>query len=345
MNKKINVIILTGGPSTEHEVSINTGKVIWGALDKNKYNVRPIVIDNKGKWLPPAESVKLLASGAVAAEKNASTREITISEIKSRAKADVVFIAMHGKYGEDGTVQGLLEAAGIPYTGSGVLASALAMDKVRSSEIFAAHGIKVPAFVSYDARDWKNGRELILEDISCKIGIPCVVKPPCGGSSVGITIVKDKKNLPRAINKALAMENRVMIQKFIAGSEVTCAVLDDGKNPLALSPTQIIPKSSEFFDYKAKYTTGASEEITPPRLPSGIIKRIQLIALAAHKILGCAGMSRTDMIVSGEKIYVLETNTIPGMTSTSLLPQAAKVAGISLPELLDKIIESAIRRR
>jgi len=345
MNRKINVIILTGGPSTEHEVSINTGRVILGALDKNKYNIQPIVIDEKGKWLPPAESAKLLASGGVGAKKNASTGEITISEIKSEAKTDIVFIAMHGKYGEDGTVQGLLEAAGILYTGSGILASALAMDKIKSSELFIAHGITVPIFVSYGIREWEKNRITILKDIARKIGVPCIVKPPCGGSSVGITVVKNQKDLVRAVKNALKLENRVMIQKYITGDEVTCAILDDGKSPFALSPTQIIPKSAEFFDYQAKYTTGASEEITPPRLPSGIIKKIQSIALSAHKILGCAGMSRTDMIVSGEKIYVLETNTIPGMTATSLLPQAAKVAGISFPKLLDKIIGATLHKK
>ena len=345
MRKKINVIVLTGGPSTEHEVSINTGKVILGALDKNKYNVRPIVIDNKGKWLPPAESAKLLASGGIGAKKNASTIKITISEIKSEAKTDVVFIAMHGKYGEDGTVQGLLEAAGIPHTGSGVLASALAMDKIKSSKLFIAHGITVPIFVSYGIREWEKNRITILKDIARKIEVPCIVKPPCGGSSVGITVVKNKKDLVRAVKNALKLENRVMIQKYITGDEVTCAVLDDGNNPRALLPTQIIPKTSEFFDYRAKYTAGASEEITPPWLPEEVIKKIQSTALVAHKILGCAGMSRTDMIVAGEDIYVLETNTIPGMTATSLLPQAAKAAGISFPELLDKIIKSAILKK
>jgi D-alanine-D-alanine ligase len=244
-------------------------------------------------------------------------------------QADVVFIAMHGKYGEDGTVQGFLELTGIPYTGSGVLASALAMDKIKSNELFVAHGLKIPA------------------QYNKKISFPCVVKPAQGGSSVGVTIVKKKAGLKKAMEVALSFDSVVLIQQYVPGIEVTCAVLDEGGDaePIALPPTQIIPREAEFFDYHAKYTPGATEEITPPRLPAQIIKKIQQTAVSAHQILGCFGMSRTDMIVAGDDIFVLETNTIPGMTETSLYPQAAAAIGISFPELLDKIIQSAMNRK
>ena len=315
-DKKLNLVVLMGGPSAEHDVSLATGKVILSALDKEKYNPIPVIVPKNGKWVLPEE-------------------------------ANVVFIAMHGAYGEDGTVQGFLESARVPYTGSGILASALAMDKLKSNEIFAFHGLKVPEYISFSKKEWEKDKIEIVAEIKEKISFPCVVKPSNCGSSVGIAIVKKIEDLENAVRSAFSYDDTVLAQKYISGAEVTCAVLDEGgdKEPAALPPTQIIPKESEFFDYRAKYTAGATEEITPPRLSVEIIKKIQENALKAHEILGCSGMSRTDMIVSGEDIFMLETNTIPGMTETSLYPQAATAVGISFPKLLDKIIGSAINKK
>ena len=315
-DKKLNLVVLMGGPSAEHDVSLATGKVILSALDKEKYNPIPVVVPKDGQWTLPPE-------------------------------ADVVFIAMHGAYGEDGTVQGFLESARVPYTGSGILASALAMDKLKSNEIFAFHGLKVPEYISFSKKEWAKNKSEITAEIKEKVSLPCVIKPSNCGSSVGIAIVKKIEDLENAVQSAFSYGDIVLAQKYISGTEVTCAILDEGveKEPVALPPTQIIPKGSAFFDYRAKYTPGATEEITPPRLAQDIIKKIQENALKAHKILGCSGMSRTDMIVSGENILILETNTIPGMTETSLYPQAAAAVGISFPELLDKIILSAINKR
>lgn len=259
---------------------------------------------------------------------------------------------MHGPYGEDGTVQALLEIAGIPYTGSGVLASALAMDKVKSAEIFKSHRILTPSYVAFNKREWskkKNG----LRNAVKKLGYPVVVKPQDQGSSVGITIVPSETKLTSAVSTAFKYSSRAMAQKYIRGREVTCAVVDKGivGTEMPLMPTEIIPKTSKFFDYHAKYTPGASEEITPPNLPKLLIKKIQKTALVCHKALGCSGMSRTDMILTNSKVksqksklYVLEVNTIPGMTETSLLPQAAKACGISFPNLLERIIDAGISR-
>lgn len=323
--RKKRIAVLMGGVSAEHEVSLGSGDMVVRALDKRRYDAYPIVIEKSGKWkLPRART--LCATGEA------------IEKIKSEIRADVAFLALHGTHGEDGTIQGLLEFAGIPYTGSGVLASALAMDKVRSSELFSSRGINVPAYVTM-----VKGTAPRLRN---SFGFPCVVKPSRCGSSVGVAVVRTPRELVRAVKRAFSYDRVVLVQKYIKGTEVTCGVLDKGgaRKPIALPPTEIVPKSSKFFDYRAKYAPGASEEVTPPRLPKRTIAKIQSAALKAHEILGCAGMSRTDMFVAHGEVYVLETNTIPGMTATSLYPQEARAAGISFSRLMDILIRAALTR-
>lgn len=340
-----------GGPSDEHEVSLSTGKQILGALDQKKYSISSVTIGKDGKWLlshqrvlgTPLESKTKEENNLVSVDTGYALDQIKSSE----KKIDLAFIAMHGKFGEDGTIQGLLESVGIPYTGSGILASALAMDKVRSSELFLYHGLEVPSFKHYDKNAWEARSDEIFKTIHNEFGFPCVIKPTNSGSSVGVTIVKKMEDLKSAIETAFLKSHSIMAQEYISGREVTCGVLDFGDDvgTKALVPTEIIPKFSEFFDYTAKYTPGASNDTTPPNMEKDVIEKIQAIALKAHTILGCSGMSRTDMMVSGGDIYVLETNTIPGMTPTSLLPQEARALGISFSELLDKIIQSALRKK
>ncbi len=376
---KKNIIVLTGGPSAEHKVSLATGRVIVNSLDKNRYNIKPITITKDGMWLLPPPDTKLIQEGNAQGESLVSLETgKALDQLKSEKSVDVVFIAMHGSFGEDGTIQGFLELAGVPYTGSGVLASALAMNKIKSMELFSFHGLNVPRYIFFSKQEWMTNGET-AEKISTlggsqpkadqpprprsakrgglagaktsggknEFALPIIIKPSNCGSSVGVTIVRKLSELHKAIRKAFVHDSMVIAQEYIPGTEVTCAVLDEGghKKPLALPPTQIIPKNSEFFDYYSKYTPGATEEITPPRLPSATIKKIQDNALKVHQILGCSGMSRTDMIVAGDDVYVLETNTIPGMTETSLYPQAAAAIGISFPELLDKIIQAALNRK
>ena len=321
-----------GGPSTEHEVSLMSGGVVIKNLNKNKYDVAPVTITKDKKWIIPHHK---------------KTVDVGTAMTWMQGWVDVVFIALHGKYGEDGTVQGLFDFAEITYTGSGVLASALAMDKVKTNDLLMSHKLKVPAYVEVTFHEWRKDHPAYVDRVGKKIGFPCVVKPNNGGSSVGVAIIKKQTELSKAISNAFRFDTRVMVQAFVAGDEVTCAVLDEGPahGPVALPPTQIIPKTATFFDYKAKYTKGASEEVTPPRLPTTIIKKIQNIAVQTHAIIGCKGFSRTDMMVRGNDIFVLEINTIPGMTETSLYPQAAAVAGILLPDLLDRIINAAFKKR
>lgn len=343
-----------GGTSSEHDISLKTGSVVVKSLDREKYNVIPVTISQEGTWLLPSSGANKKPIALKSGE--------AIESLRFKLKADVVFLALHGKDGEDGTIQGLLEFAGIPYTGSGVLASALAMDKEKSSELLQFHDLSVPDFVCFWKEEFEDDPARVLDVIEKQIGIPSIIKPNNGGSSVGISIIRSAKELAAALTNAFRYDDRVMVQKLIVGDEVTCAVLDDGsRKPFPLPPTHIIPKHATFFDYDAKYTPGASEEITPPKLSEDVIQNIQKIAVKVHAVLGCSGMSRTDMIVqkqsksqkskgkskktqSGQKIYVLETNTIPGMTETSLLPKAAEAVGISFPQLLDRIIDAAQRK-
>ncbi|MDP3710147.1 MAG: D-alanine--D-alanine ligase [bacterium] len=310
--KKLKIAVLMGGPSSEHEVSLSSGKQVSQNLDKNKYEVKNVVIPKSGKFSLPKNT-------------------------------DVAFIAMHGPFGEDGTIQGFLEAQGVKYTGSGILASALAMNKLKTLEIFEKYDMQTPKRIVFNQGEWRKNKVGSVTKIEKFLGFPLVVKPCRTGSSVGVSLVKTKNDLTTAINKSLKEDTLILLEEFIKGKEVTCGVLDEGsgQNAFALSPLEIVPKKAEFYDYTSKYASGGSDHFVP-KIPTKVIKNIQDRALEAHNILGCSGMSRTDMIIRHGKVYVLETNTIPGMTPTSLLPQAAALAGISFPKLLDRIIKAAV---
>lgn len=300
-----------GGPSSEHEVSLKSGKMVLENLDREKFEVLPIKIEKDGQW--------------------------PLSLFNLKQKIDVAFIAMHGEYGEDGQIQGLLETFKIPYTGSDPIASSRAMDKEETMLILQNHGYRIPDFITVEKRDqslfWKNPKNLRL---------PVVVKPTNGGSSVGVQIVKKPNELADALLQSFQYGDSSLIQEYVSGREITCGILEVNGCALSLVPTEIIPKENEFFDYRSKYDVGGSAEITPPNLPKEVIRKIQQIALGVHRILGCSGMSRTDMILGRDgKIYVLELNTIPGLTPTSLLPQQAEKTGFSFPQLLEIIIQSA----
>lgn len=352
MSQKINVAVLMGGRTAEHEVSLETGRVIANALDKRKYNVKPIIITKMGKWLIPRGYIGHIEGGdkhfQIEYMQNPNIVPLSTGMALDKTveeKVDVVFVAMHGTLGEDGTVQGLLELADIPYTGSNVLSSSLAMHKMISRQLFQHNGLNVPKSLVFTVWDWNKSKTGVVSKVKSELGFPCVIKPMELGSSVGISIVKTEVKFEESFLKVLRYSNEVLTEEFLEGPEVTCAILGavGGEEPIPLVPTQIIPKISEFFDYEAKYTPGGTEEITPPRnMGSDMIRMIQETAIRAHKILNCGGMSRTDMIIRDGSIYVLELNTIPGMTEISLYPQAAKAAGIEFSELLDKIIQIAI---
>ena len=311
--QKMNIALIFGGISSEREVSLNSGKQVYDALDKTKYTIL--------KYDPKTDIPRLVADAA---------------------KIDCALIILHGPYGEDGTVQGLLDLLDIPYQGAGVLGSAVAMNKLLSKQLYEKAGLAVPPYELV-----RRDEAIDVDHIVGQLGLPVVVKPVETGSSVGMTIVRDGSRLLEAVTHALEFGEMAMIEAFIRGTEITCGVLGN-QHVEALPLIEIIPgEGYEFFDYEAKYQPGATEEICPARIDAELTQTAQTCAITAHKALYCRGYSRTDMILKNGTFFVLETNTIPGMTATSLFPQSAKAAGLSFSQLLDRLIElgSESRRR
>lgn len=311
---RLRVGVLMGGPSPEHEVSLGSGRCVLAALDAARYEPVPIDIPRTGPWFPPPG-------------------------------LDVAFVAMHGPFGEDGAIQGMLEFAGLPYVGSGVLASALAMDKRRSRQLFGFNGIPTPAYLSVDRTEFPSRESSLAVEIQQTLGFPCVVKPNAQGSSIGVTLVRDAERLGPALDVAFGLDDLVLIEEYLRGTELTCAILDDLERdtPVALPLVEIVPKR-EFFTYEAKYTPGAADEICPARLPMAAVWRAQAAALRAYRVLGCDDFARVDLFVREADVAVLEVNTIPGLTEGSLYPRAARAAGIEMSALVDRLIDAALRR-
>lgn len=322
---KINLFLLQGGPSSEHKVSLSSGAMVAAALDRDAYRLAMVTIQKNGHWTFHDSTKKTL-----------QTRE-ALRRIKS-FRNRIVFVALHGAFGEDGRIQTLLEQEGISYTGSGPSASLLAMDKAASGILLERAGLRVPRFV-------RLGKGDDLEMLN-GLRFPVIVKPCNGGSSIHLSVANNSKMALIAAKKILTTGDCAIVQERIKGREFTCGILDDEHGePRALPPTEIIPKRGSIFDYEAKYTAGASIEITPARISKNLTTLLQKSALIAHRSLGCSGMSRSDFIWSRGSLYILETNTIPGMTATSLLPQAAKAAGIGFSQMLDMIINSALNKK
>ncbi|MGO9620033.1 MAG: D-alanine--D-alanine ligase [Desulfobaccales bacterium] len=307
---KMRLALIAGGKSSEREVSLKSGAQVFEALDKSKYDIR--------RYDPLTDLGRLVGDAP---------------ELR------VALIIMHGRGGEDGAMQGLLDLLEIPYQGSGVLGSALAMNKELSKALYQRAGLKVPAALAFPREQAPTSRE-----IEARLGLPVVIKPANEGSSIGVTLARSLAELEAGLTAAFGYDSRVLVEEFVQGPEVTGGVLGN-RDPIALPLVEIIPASDyRFFDYEAKYQPGASREICPARLEPKLTGQAQQYALAAHAALGCRGYSRTDMIVREGEIYVLETNTIPGMTATSLFPQAARAAGLEFPALLDRLISLALEK-
>ncbi|MGQ9456313.1 MAG: D-alanine--D-alanine ligase [Armatimonadota bacterium] len=355
---KIRVAVLMGGISSERDVSLSTGKQILEALDRSRYDVIGVdagVLPGQDKPGVPSVDEKV---DALIQARDALLDSSTLMPLDfimtSDGRPDVAIIALHGRYGEDGTIQGMLEILGIPYTGSGVLASALAMDKSMAKKVMAADGVPVPKSVDFMCRNSTWNRGWVYERVS-ELGYPVIVKPSRQGSTIGMTKVDDPAKLEEAIDVASRYDTRILVEEFVEGIELTVGVLGN-EEPFPLPVIEIVPAKG-FYDYEAKYTPGATEEIVPARIPREVAFKVQKFALTAHTSLGCSGMSRVDIIYvpgngsfersgiesnGGERFYVLEVNTVPGMTPTSLLPRAAQAAGISFSQLLDMLIEFAL---
>jgi D-alanine-D-alanine ligase len=308
--KKIRLALLSGGKSSEREVSLKSGAQVLEALDKSKYDIK--------RYDPQTDLNQLIVDAP---------------------NLDVALIIMHGRWGEDGTIQGLLDLLELPYQGSGVMASAVGMNKEVSKMLYQQAGLKVPREMYFSRHDIINPAA-----VEVVVGLPAIIKPVNEGSSIGITVAHSPEQVLDGITHALRYDHRVLVEEFITGLEVTSAIL--GNDDLQTLPlVEIIPgESYHFFDHEAKYKPGATKEIVPARLSPEMTTLVQECGLKAHQALGCRGYSRTDTIIRGEDIYVLETNTIPGMTATSLFPQAAAAAGIPFPDLLDRLVELALEK-
>ena len=306
--KPIRLALIAGGTSGEREVSLQGAAGVEAALDPEKYQVV--------RYDPATDLARLAAEAG---------------------SIDVAFILLHGLHGEDGTMQGFLDLLGIPYQGAGVLGSALAMDKNLAKTLYRLHGLPVAAWEMAESADINDCSRLL--DL---LNLPLVIKPVRQGSSLGMSIVRQPAELSAALEKAFNFDNEVMVEEFVQGREITVGVLGNQEvEPLPL--VEIIPdKRFDFFDYEAKYKPGASREICPAEVSDAVREKAQQYGVTAHRALQLRGYSRTDMIISGDDCILLETNTIPGMTPTSLLPQAAAAHGLDFPVLLDRLIELAM---
>lgn len=310
MDQKLTVALLSGGTSTERDVSIAGGNQVYDALSLNGYRVR--------RYDPATDIPRLISDAPM---------------------IDIAMIILHGTGGEDGTVQGLLDLLKIPYQSSGPLGSAVAMNKLASKRFYLQAGIPVPAYLSFSAGD-----RIDIDACIERLGLPMVVKPASGGSSIGMDIVRSRERLQAAFDKAFSLDDTLLLEEYIAGTEITGAVLGNQRLE-ALPLVEIIPeKHHDFFDYEAKYKKGETREICPARISESLTEKAKSLAKKAHEALFCKGYSRTDMMVRGDAIYVLETNTIPGMTPASLLPLAANAAGMNFGQLIDRLISLGLEK-
>jgi D-alanine-D-alanine ligase len=333
-----------GGTSAERDVSLASGEAIVQALKDAGHQVLALdaaqgqkLLSDDGKYLPGG--VKQKPPDVVELERK--SRQAALEAIHSFdfSEVDVVFLALHGGQGEDGTIQALLDLTGKPYTGSGVLASALAMDKAMSKKIFEREGILTPGWFLINDLDPSNTPP-IRKRIEAEFGFPCVVKPNNQGSTVGLTVVNDWKDLKKALECARDYSSRILVENFIAGRELTVAVLGD----MPLPVVEIIPEHG-IYDYECKYTHGKSNYVCPAEISEEKSKEIQVLGLKAFQALGCEGYARVDFRYGeDEQFYCLEVNTLPGMTSLSLVPMAAKALGIDVPNLVDRIAGLALRK-
>ncbi|NQU77559.1 D-alanine--D-alanine ligase [Candidatus Falkowbacteria bacterium] len=346
MNKKLKIGVLFGGQSGEHEVSLVSASSVMEALDKSKYDVVPIGITKEGKWIAGPESMKLLKSGKDVKESrglvSADPTEkglVRFEEQSESQKLDVIFPVLHGPLGEDGTVQGLLELASIPYIGAGVLGSAVGMDKIIQKQLFIQAGLPVVDYIWFLSSEVDNK----IDDIENKFEYPVFVKPVNMGSSVGISKAHNKEELKEAIKEAKKYDRKILIERGAEDvREIEVSVLGNDK-PEASVAGEIVA-SGEFYDYDAKYVDGKSEAIIPAEIPDALMKKIQKIACSAFRVLDLAGMARVDFFLSRDKIYLNEVNTIPGFTSISMYPKLWQASGLSYSKLLDRLIELAIER-
>jgi D-alanine-D-alanine ligase len=331
-NNSLNIALFLGGTSPEKEVSKSSSKSIYAALTKLGHNV--MLMNPAYGADQPGDINEFFSEKDYVPLSNENYLKTVNSKLLDNV--DLVFLGLHGKWGEDGTIQSLLELKGKKYTGSKVLASSLSMDKKMSKILFQHYGIKTPKWISIPKNNFEP--EQVLEMIKKSWGYPCVIKPNDQGSTVGLTICKDESEVVASVNLALEFSDKALIEEYIEGHEITVGIIEG----TALPALEIIPKHG-LYDYECKYTSGMSEYIVPAQISKDVFEKLQLQALMAFKALGCEGYGRIDFRVNSKwEIYCLEVNTLPGMTSTSLVPKMAKAVGISFEQLIEQIIKLSL---
>ncbi|RAJ63439.1 D-alanine-D-alanine ligase [Streptomyces sp. Amel2xB2] len=367
-SRKPRVAVVFGGRSSEHAISVVTAGAVLGAIDRDKYEVLPIGITSDGRWALTADEPERMAienrrlpsvaeladsqPGGVLLPLEPGNREVSYHEPGSVPKAlgevDVVFPVLHGPYGEDGTLQGLLELSGVPYVGAGVLASAVGMDKEYMKRVFASFGLPVGPYVTIRPREWRTdpgaARKRIL-DLAGEHGWPLFVKPARGGSSMGISKVDDIGGLDEAVAEAQRHDPKVVVESQLDGREIECGVLEFEDGPRASVPAEIPPVSAhDFYDFEAKYIDSASGIVPAPLSPEET-ERVQELAVLAFEAASCEGLVRADFfLTAGGEFVINEINTMPGFTPISMYPRMWQKSGVSYAELVDRLIQAALRR-
>jgi len=351
--RRIRVAVLFGGKSGEHEVSIASARSVMQAIDGAKYDVRPIGISKDGRWLAGGEALMLLegrdlpALGASSGDSDEAGGECALvpSQAAKRLRdIDVVFPVLHGTYGEDGTVQGLLELAGLPYVGAGVLGSALGLDKIVCKDVLRANGLPVVDGLPVQRYRWRREPQALLDAVESRFGYPAFVKPANMGSSVGVTKAHDRAELAEALDMAARYDRRMLVEPAVNAREIECSVLGND-DPIASVPGEVVP-CNEFYDYHAKYIDQGSVLHIPADIPDETARLVQAYAIRAFLAIDCAGMARVDFFLCRDTglLYVNELNTIPGFTAISMYPKLWEASGISYPELIDRLIALAVER-
>ena len=352
---RVRVGVVYGGRSVEHEVSLVSARAIMQALDPERYDVVPIGISRQGRWvigkshcaLPPDPSVRglvRLRNGGGAVQKTGGRAARAAADGALKGRLDVVFPMVHGTGGEDGSLQGLLELAGIPYVGAGVLGSAIGMDKAMMKVAFAQAGLPIVDHRVIRCSDLEQDHERFIRSVESAFGYPCFVKPANGGSSVGISKAKDRRGLADAIDLAARYDRKVVVERAVDGREIECSVLGNDK-PEASVPGEIVP-SNEFYDYRAKYIDTGSRLLIPAPLSAEQTGRIRDLAVKAFRALDLCGMARVDFFLdrTSEAIFVNEVNTIPGFTPISMYPKLWEASGVTFPALVDRLVCLALER-
>ncbi|MBI5714218.1 MAG: D-alanine--D-alanine ligase [Chloroflexi bacterium] len=360
MTRKIRVGIIFGGRSGEHEVPLMSARSVMKAINKNKYEVTLIGITKEGKWIAGDDTMKQLTSGDVANASEAALlgepQHRALMQVKAHAASggvtlssmtelDVIFPLLHGTFGEDGTVQGLIELADIPYVGAGVVGSAVGMDKAVFKSVMKAHDIPTPRYVIALRSEVERDVHGVIAKCESQFGYPMFAKPANLGSSVGVVKAHNKSEMPEALRESAKWDRKVLIEQGIDAREIEVSVLGNDE-PIASVPGEVVPKK-EFYDYNAKYIDGDSELMIPAPLDEATTKRAQQIAVATFKAIDACGMARVDFLMdrNTSELYVSEINTIPGFTEISMYPKLWEASGMSYSELIDRLIELAIERQ